>query len=69
MTPIEEDRAAVRAVYPDAYDVVTFSTGGMKLEGHTICNPSDQHRPVGPTSDSEEKAWRYAADRVVGNFQ
>ena len=61
---LEDDQAAVLAAYPNAHLVTKTTTGGMKIVEHVIRSGVGEDVTVGPQAFSEEKAWRYAAERL-----
>jgi hypothetical protein len=61
---LESDRAAVLAAFPNAHHHVKTSTGGSKIISHAILSGVEEDLPVGPLAFTEEKAWRYAAERL-----
>ena len=60
----ESDQAAVLGTYPKAHLKHKVSTGGSKIQEWVIKSGTGDDLPVGPWAFSEEKAWRYAAERL-----
>ena len=61
---LESDQAAVLAAFPNAHHYVKTSSGGSKIITHQIRSGMEEDQPVGPLAFTEEKAWRYAAERL-----
>lgn len=65
---VDSDREIVLGAYPNAHHQEKTSTGGGKIVEHVIKSGLGDDLPVGPWAFTEEKAWKYAAERLVAHY-
>lgn len=66
---MDVDIALITALYPQAHLVKRISTGGSKVVEFVVCDGANHDAALGALSLKEDRAWRYACERIELSMQ